>query len=78
MLNDGDYKVQCDISGFWCLRSECRLRWDGKLVRADFWEPRQPQDFVRARPDDQSIRDARTPGQDPPLQDPPIDAGNVI
>lgn len=78
MFNPDDHRVQCDISGFWCLRSECRMRWDGKLVRADFWEPRQPQDFVRAHKDDTSIKDARPAQPDPPLQDPPIDANDVI
>ena len=46
-MSDGDYKVTCQASGFVCLRSECLRRWDGLLVRKDFWEPRQPQDFIK-------------------------------
>lgn len=73
-----DYLVQCDISGFICKRSECRMRWDGKLVRADFWEPRHAQDFIRAHKDDQTVKDARVRQPDPPLDAPPIDASDVI
>jgi len=47
----GDFNVICDYSGFKCKRSECRRTWDGYIVRKDFWEPRQPQDFVRGRKD---------------------------
>jgi len=47
----GTTNTICDISGFKCKLSECRETWDGLLVRADFWEPRQPQDLpVKPRP----------------------------
>jgi len=75
---DRDYNVICDISGFKCKRSECRMRWDGRLVRKDFWEPRHPQDFIRSVKDDQSIKDARPPQEDPPLADPPILPSQII
>lgn len=74
----GDHKVICDRSGFECLRSECRLEWNGKLVRKDFWEPRHPQDIIRPRREDISVPDARPERPDPPLLDPPIDASDVI
>ena len=51
----GDYNVICDYSGFKCKRSQCKMTWDGFLVRKDFWEPRQPQDFVRGKRDRQSV-----------------------
>lgn len=54
------------------------MRWDGRLVRADFWEPRHPQDFIRPHREDNSVPDARAPQPDPPLLDPPIDASDVI
>ena len=59
----GDYNVICDHSGWKVKRSECRLQWNGLLVRKDLWEPRHPQDFVRASTDDQSVDIAR-PEQD--------------
>lgn len=55
----GDYKVQCDFSGFMCHASETRVTWQGYRVRKDFWEPRHPQDFVRAVTDDPSAPDPR-------------------
>lgn len=42
----------CAYSGFRIRDGdEVRRTWDGHLVLARFWEPRHPQDFVRARPD---------------------------
>jgi hypothetical protein len=73
-----DYNVICDRSGFKCKRSECRTTWDGKLVRADFWEPRHPQDIIRPHQENIAVHDARPPQPDPPLLDPPIDASDVI
>lgn len=73
-----DHNVICDYSGFKCKRSDCRMTWDGKLVRKDFWEPRHPQDIIRPHRDDSSVQDARPPQPDPPLLDPPIDASDVI
>jgi hypothetical protein len=75
---DGDHLVICDYSGFTCKRSDCRKTWDGKIVRKDFWEPRHPQDIIRPRRDDQSIKDARPKKPDPPLLDPPISLSDTI
>ncbi len=41
--------------------------WDGKLVRADFWEPRHPQDFIKPFVDEQSVPDGSSEPVDPPL-----------
>jgi len=42
----------CAYSGFRIREGdEVRRTWDGHLVLARFWEPRHPQDFVRARPE---------------------------
>ncbi len=68
-LPDGDYLTVCDRSGFTCLRSECRYTWDGKLVRADFWEPRHPQDIIRPYSDNDNVPDGRPEPVDPPLYD---------
>ena len=46
-IDDGDYQVRCDFSGFNCLRSECVVMWNGLLVRRDFAELEcHPQDFI--------------------------------
>jgi hypothetical protein len=62
----GDWNVICDFSNFKCKRSECRKTWDGFLVRKDFWEPRQPQDFVRGRVDKIAVppSESRSEGSD--------------
>lgn len=59
----GDWYIICDYSGFKIRRSEARRTWDGYLVRKDFWEPRQPQDFVRGRRDKISVPPGETRGE---------------
>ena len=59
----GDFNIICDYSGFKIRRSEARMTWDGYLVRADFWEPRQPQDFVRGLRDKISVAPGQTRGE---------------
>lgn len=61
----GDHWVICDRCGFKIRRSKASKTWDGLLVcTKSCWEPRHPQDFVRARADRQSVRDARPDMQD--------------
>lgn len=47
----GDHKAVCHECGRVFLRSEMRTRWDKAIVCLADWEPRQPQDYVRARRD---------------------------
>ena len=53
MSNQNTYKPKnwnalCDVCGFKFKSHDLRLRWDNMMVcRAD-WEPRHPQDFLRA------------------------------
>lgn len=44
----GDFWVVCDRCGLDYRRSQTKLEWTGLLVCNDCWEPRHPQDFVRA------------------------------
>lgn len=69
----GDFNRICDRSGFKVKASDTRKEWNGLIVRKEDWEPRQPQDFVRGRPDRQTVPDAR-PG---PSDDTFIAAGSV-
>lgn len=41
----------CDRTGFKVPRGTLRKEWNGAMVRPESWEPRHPQDFVRARPE---------------------------
>ena len=68
----GDANAICDRSGFKVKKSELRREWNGLYVRKDMWEPRQPQDFVKGRPDKQSIDNPR-----PEQADTFLSAGDV-
>lgn len=56
----GDSKACCDVCGFDYKLSQLRKRWDGAMVCKADWEPRHPQDFVKARPERNNVKDART------------------
>lgn len=49
------HRVICDRSGFERHIEDCRMEWNGMLVRASDWEPRHPQDFVRGVPDGKPV-----------------------
>lgn len=55
----GDYNVICDLSGFKCKASETVLQWNGLRVLRRFADERNPQDFVRTRGENVSVRDPR-------------------
>lgn len=58
-VRNGDYLVIDDRTGFRRWRSECVKDWQGLIVHRSVYEPRHPQDFLRARRDDFRIPDAR-------------------
>lgn len=51
----GDWNGLCGVCGFKYKFSDLRRRWDGLFVCRKDYEPRQPQDFVRAVPDRQAV-----------------------
>jgi hypothetical protein len=55
----GDWNGQCDECGRSFKFSQLRKRWDGAYVDSACYEPRHPQDFVRAVRDDPSVPVAR-------------------
>lgn len=50
----GEHYALCDRCGFVFNQSHLKETWDGYLVCPEDWEPRQPQDFVRGREDNQA------------------------
>lgn len=60
----GSWNARCDICDFKFKAHELRKRWDGLMVCAKDWEPRQPQDFVRGVRDQQPLPWSR-PGAKP-------------
>lgn len=55
----GSFYRICDISGFKVRSFDTKKVWNGTIARKQSWEPRQPQDFVRGVPDDQSAPEPR-------------------
>ena len=51
----GDWNAQCFRCGATRKASELRKQWQGYYVCPEHWEPRQPQDFVRAVPDNPGV-----------------------
>ena len=44
----GSHLMLCDLSGRTCYAEDMRRMWNGLMVHKDYWEPRNPQDFVYA------------------------------
>jgi hypothetical protein len=55
----GQFYRSDDRSGFTRRAERTRKEWTGLIVDENLWEARQPQDFVRGVPDDQTVPDAR-------------------
>ena len=55
----GEWDSVCDQCGRGFKFSDLSKRWDNAWVCDACWEPRQPQDFVRAVRDDPSVPVAR-------------------
>ena len=47
----GGYNVICDVCGLKYKASDLLKRWDGAMVCKWDWEPRHPQEFIRAKND---------------------------
>src|SRR3569623_1280040 len=61
----GDWNAICDHCGFKFKASELRKRRDGFMVCEPDWEPRHPQDFVRAVKDEQKVPRTRSEPSNP-------------
>jgi len=68
LFKSGEYNFTCDSCGQKLKSSKGKKRWDGFMVCQACWEPRHPQDFLRARKDNIAIPWARSK-QDPVFSD---------
>ena len=62
----GQWNAECDRCGRWRKSGKLRKEWTGLMVCSDCWEPRHPQESLRARVDRQApqwVRPAQ-PGTD--------------
>ena len=50
-FQSGQHWVSCDRCGCDVRAGDARITWEGFVVCPDDWEPRHPQDFVRAKED---------------------------
>ncbi len=67
------------MSGFVIRRSQSRRQWNGLIVDRKDWEAEQPQNYIRAIPDDMSVPDPRPEGADVFFGDPILlEDGNLI
>jgi hypothetical protein len=55
----GDFYRICDRSGFKIRARRTQMEWNGLIVSDKFYEARQPQDFVKGVPDNQTVPYAR-------------------
>lgn len=47
----GDWNAICDCCGFKFKASELRRTWDNRMVCAEDYEERHPQDMIKPRPE---------------------------
>lgn len=59
LYKDGEYLVKSDLTDRIIYSSNARKLWNGQICAADEYEERNPQDFLRARPERRAIKDAR-------------------
>lgn len=52
--------------------------WNGLIVRADLWEPRHPQDFIKVPVDNISVPDVRNEQPTQAALDPPLTESQMI
>lgn len=55
----GDYRVICEASGFKVWKSDTVRQWDGFMVDRRFVDKRNPQDLLKAKPDNPGVREPR-------------------
>ncbi len=60
----GDNLVICDICGKRAYRSKMKKTWDNLITHPKCYDPRHPQELIKARKDKVSVRDPRPEGQD--------------
>ncbi len=60
----GSHLWICDRCGFQYHAEDKRREWTGLITCPECWEPRHPQDFVKAKVDNQTVSDPRPEATD--------------
>ena len=56
---DGDNLIQSDLTGRICYASETVKLWNGLICHRSEYEERNPQDFLKARPEREPFKEVR-------------------
>ena len=59
LYKDGDVLMESDLTGRIMYASESRKLWNGLFCHRDEYEERNPQDFIKARPEREAFKEAR-------------------
>lgn len=65
-----------DRTGFKVRAEDTKKEWNGLIVEKRFWEPRQPQDLVKGRADNQKVPNPRPESTDVNIG--PVTAGIAV
>jgi len=60
----GDSLCICDICGLRGYRSKMKKTWDNLLTHPECWDPRHPQETIKAKKERIGVSDARPEGTD--------------
>ena len=60
----GGHWLICDRTGMAIREDDAKVEWTGAVVAKEVWESRHPQDYYRAREDDQSPKGLVRPEAD--------------
>ena len=78
-FKSGQHNVIDDIDGQKYKSSQMTKNWKNQLVnRLRNFEPKHPQLIIRPRKERIAVENTRTQAPDPPLQDPPITASDIV
>jgi len=58
-FKDGQHLMQSDLSGRVFYSGDARKLWNGMICHKDEYEARNPQDFIKARPERRPLREVR-------------------
>ena len=56
---DGEHLIQSDLTGRTMYSSDSRKLWNGLICHKDEYEIRNPQDFIKAKPERKALKEVR-------------------
>lgn len=59
LYKDGDHLIESDLTGRIIYKSESAKLWNGMICHRDEYEIRNPQDFIKAKPEREPFKEVR-------------------